>query len=122
MTRSRQVLGQAGEELAARLLGSKGYRLVGRNVRLKGGEIDIVAWDGHVLVFVEVRTRRGALYGSALESVDARKRERLMRLARAYLLANRISDVNCRFDVVSVTFRPGASSPEVNHVQDAFTA
>lgn len=120
MTKSRRVLGETGEELAARYLAQRGFRLVERNVRLQRGEIDIVAWDGPVLVFVEVRTRRGMQYGAPLESVDRRKRERLARLARAYVHSRRLSQINCRFDVVGVLYGKGAEHPVIEHVKDAF--
>lgn len=122
MTKSRQVLGETGEELAAALLVERGYRNIERNVRLPGGEIDIVAWDGPTLVFIEVRTRRGTGYGAPLESVDRRKQQRLVRLARAYVNQRRLFDVNCRFDVVSVMYRKGAAAPEIKHVIDAFSS
>ena len=59
MTQQRRRLGSLSEELAARFLRSQGYRIAERNVRLRRGEIDIVAWDGDVLVFVDVRSRKG---------------------------------------------------------------
>jgi putative endonuclease len=91
--------GDAAEELAARHLEANGYRIVARNVRSKLGELDIVARDGRVVCFVEVRARRD---GTAAESVDAGKRRRLARAAGRYLTAQHLSDAPCRFDVVTV--------------------
>ena len=122
MTQSRRVLGETGEELAARYLEAQGLRLLERNVRLRGGELDIVARDGPVLVFVEVRTRRGTRFGTPEESVDRRKQERLARLAREYLQDRRLSGVNCRFDVVSVLYLRGEPAPRILHIRDAFSA
>jgi putative endonuclease len=94
------VLGGDAEALAARHLESLGYRLVARNVRSRRGELDLVARDGKVLCFVEVRLRRTPAL--AAESVDARKQRSLIRAAQQYLAANRL-DVPCRFDVVTVS-------------------
>ena len=76
------MTGAAAEDLAARLLKRRGYSILARNVKSKVGEIDIVADDGGVLCFVEVRARRD---GTAAESVGATKRRRLMRAAEQYL-------------------------------------
>lgn len=121
MTRSRHILGRTGEELAARHLAQLGYEIVERNVSLKVGEIDIVARDGPVYVLVEVRTRRGEEWGSALASVDARKQRRLVRAARAYIAARGLYDATFRFDVVAITWDGAGSSPRIEHIEDAFT-
>jgi putative endonuclease len=101
----RRRLGAEGEAAAARHLAAAGYRVVARNVRADGVEIDLVVARGRTLAFVEVKTRRSRRAGSPEEAVDARKRARLVRGARAFLrehgaLARRARHV--RFDVVSV--------------------
>lgn len=90
--------GAAAEEAAARHLEARGYRILARNVKSKVGELDIVARDGRVVCFVEVRARRD---GRAAETVDARKQRKLARAAAHYLASQRI-DAPCRFDVVTV--------------------
>ncbi len=95
-------VGRAGEEAAARYLEAQGYRVVERNVRVRRGEIDIVAEDQGVLVFVEVKTRTGTGFGLAAEAVTPQKQRQLVRLAAAYLAARGWSDRLCRFDVVTV--------------------
>ncbi|MBP2017715.1 putative endonuclease [Symbiobacterium terraclitae] len=95
-------VGQEGEDAAAAYLASLGYRIVARNVRFRAGEIDLVAEDGGVLVFVEVKTRRGRGFGSPAEAVTAEKRRRLVRLASLYLARRGGPVPPCRFDVVSV--------------------
>lgn len=115
------VLGQSGEEEAARYLRKKGYRILDRNVRFPLGEIDIVARQGGVIRFIEVRTRRGqegAL--RALESVDSRKQRRLVRLASWYLKERNLAGCRVRFDVVAVSFCGAAASVTV--IRDAFEA
>jgi putative endonuclease len=112
-TERRRELGQAGEALAANLLTARGLRILDRNWRDgRRGELDIVAFDvatGQVVV-VEVRTRTGDRYGSALESVGPAKLARVRRLAAAWLAAHDVHG-NVRFDVVAVTvpWRGGAA-------------
>ncbi len=114
-TEHRRDLGRAGEDLAARLLEDHGLRVLDRNWRDgRRGELDIVAADpdGGGLVIVEVRTRTGSRFGSALESVDVRKIARVRRLAAAWLSAHDAHGP-VRFDVVAVTapWRPGPPAP-----------
>jgi len=103
---SRRV-GLEGENAAAAYLTSLGYRVIERNVRFRAGEIDLVAEDGGVLVFVEVKTRRGRGFGAPAEAVTAEKRRRLVRLASLYLARRGGQVPPCRFDVVSVEPGPG---------------
>ena len=93
--------GREGEDLAATFLASRGYRVVARNVRLPGGEIDLVCLDEGVLVVVEVKRRDSNAFGSALGAVDGRKRATLRRIAADYaqVVAPR---AKIRFDVVTV--------------------
>jgi putative endonuclease len=93
--------GRQAEDRAAALLADRGYRVVERNYRHAPGELDIVAWDGDVLVFVEVRARQSEEFGDVAESIGASKRATLIRTARAYLLAHDLEDVPVRFDVVT---------------------
>ena len=84
-TQKRRRLGLEGEERAAEYLEAKGYRIVARNVRADRVEIDLVARKGSLLVFVEVKSRRGTSHGLAAEAVDPRKQRRLRRGAWAWL-------------------------------------
>jgi putative endonuclease len=93
--------GQAGEERAATFLESSGYRIIRRNLRLPGGEVDVVCRDGNVIVFVEVKARWSARYGRALSAVNARKRATLRRLAADYVQIV-APNAPIRFDVVAV--------------------
>ncbi|MGH7715364.1 MAG: YraN family protein, partial [Vulcanimicrobiaceae bacterium] len=78
-------LARSGEDAAVALLVERGYQIVGRNVRLPGGEIDVVARDGETVVFIEVKARQSHRYGSALGAVDARKRRTLRKLAAEWM-------------------------------------
>jgi len=96
---ARQGDGRAAEAIAADHLSGRGLSIVGRNVRSRHGEIDIVARDGETLVFVEVRLRRPGRFGGAADSITAAKRARMTAAARDYL-ARQPRTPPCRFDVV----------------------
>lgn len=104
--------------MAERFLRDLHYRIVARNFRCRAGEIDLVALDGPVLVFVEVRSRRGTTAGTPLESVDGRKQAQVARVARHFLAARGLSERDARFDVVGIRF--DQDPPAVEHVQSAF--
>jgi putative endonuclease len=93
--------GSRGERIAAAYLQERGYRIVAWNVRLPGGEIDLIALEGGALVFIEVKRRDTGSFGRALHAVDARKRATLRALAADYaqVLAPR---AQIRFDVVTI--------------------
>lgn len=114
----RQLLGRTGEELAAQALEAAGFKIVARNFRTRLGELDLVARDGRVLVFVEVKARSGRAYGSGAEAVDWHKQQRLRRLACAFL-GEELNDTAIRFDVVDVSFWPG-ERPVLRHIANAF--
>lgn len=95
----RHRLGRRGEDAAAEHLRRRGLEILARNVRTAAGEIDIIALDADVVVFVEVKARRGA---GALEAVDRRKQQRLSRLALAFLARAGWLGRAARFDVVAV--------------------
>lgn len=108
--------GRWAEDAACRHLEGRGYRALARNVRLAGGEIDLVLRDGDVLVFVEVKAR--GREGSAAESVSADKRRRLGRAAAAWAATRGLPPGGCRFDVVTVEGR--GSDTRVSHLPHAF--
>ena len=95
--------GSRAELRAEHLLLEEGLQLVQRNFSCRSGEIDLIMRHGEQLVFVEVRYRKNALYGSALESVNRKKQQKLIATARYYLVQNKNQGANCRFDVVGIT-------------------
>ncbi|WP_289538875.1 YraN family protein [Pseudomonas sp. SO81] len=114
---SRQDSGRAAESLARDHLQRQGLRLLAQNWSCRGGELDLVMLDGDTVVFVEVRYRKHAAWGGALESVDARKRQRLILAAELFLQReNRWGKQPCRFDVVAIG--PGDSG--LNWLRNAF--
>lgn len=110
--------GQKGEELAAAHLAGAGYRIVERNYRCRLGEIDIVAWEGDILVFAEVKSRRSAAYGPPQLAVGMQKQKKISRIAMHYLAEKRLFGTSARFDVVAVMLLPGEARIEL--IRDAF--
>src|SRR5262245_65886879 len=117
MSNARQTLGQKGEDLACAELERRGYAIVERRYRRRGGELDIIARDGRTVVFVEVKAREGRDFGQATEAVTARKRRRMTGLALDYLARHRLTECACRFDVVSIHIENGL--PAIELVQNA---
>src|SRR5688572_16653818 len=95
----RQSLGILGENVACGELHRRGYAILARRYRTKYGEIDIVARDGDVTVFVEVKARDGQDFGGGAEAVTRWKQRRLTNMAMDYLARHRLFDRPCRFDV-----------------------
>ncbi|MES2625573.1 MAG: YraN family protein [Pseudomonadota bacterium] len=96
--------GRYYEALALRYLKSHGLRLVQKNYRCNAGEIDLIMLDKATLIFVEVRFREVEDFGSAIDSVDRRKQQKVLRAAQHYLLLNNFYDsYQCRFDVIGIT-------------------
>jgi putative endonuclease len=118
MSRARQELGKSGEDLACEELTRRGYAILARRYRRRGGELDIIARDGQTVVFVEVKTREGCEFGVGAESVTALKRRRMAAVALDYLARNRLTESPCRFDVVSIDMAEGG--PRIELYQNAF--
>ncbi|HEY7553978.1 MAG TPA: YraN family protein [Candidatus Binatia bacterium] len=115
---SKQALGREGERVAERYLKKKGYTLVERNYRCRGGEVDLIVLDRRVVVFVEVKTRTDHGFGNPLEAVEPKKQRRMILAARLFLHQKKLHERDARFDVVGISW-PGAE-PVVEHVQNAF--
>ncbi|MRR57027.1 MAG: YraN family protein [Deltaproteobacteria bacterium] len=113
-----KTLGARGEEIALAFLKKHSYRIVETNYRCKCGEIDIIARDRAVLVFVEVKTRRTASYGPPQLSVTPFKQRQISKAALTWLAKNRLMDSCARFDVVGVFLREGL--PVIEHIENAF--
>lgn len=118
----RAATGRWGERQAEQFLRQKGYRILGRRVRLgRRDELDLVARDGDVLVFVEVKTRESEAFGRPAAAVDAAKRHVLSRAAVHYLKTIRCPPVCFRFDVVEVVGSCTAPQPLIRHIENAFS-
>ena len=112
------ALGRRGEDLAHRYLRSAGLRIVARNYRPGGdSEVDIVARDGDTLVFVEVKSRMSAEFGSPDRAIDTEKQKHIVRAARSYTTRAGIEWNQVRFDTISIVF---THPPSIFHHKDAF--
>jgi putative endonuclease len=120
MSRDRQALGLAGEDLACRELERRGYEILARRYRRRGGEVDIVAREGATTVFVEVKTRDGLAFGAGGEAVSAFKRRRLTRMAHDYIARHGLDGRPCRFDVIAIEV--SGPSPRIEIYPNAFDA
>ncbi len=119
---SRNELGAEGERRAAAHLRRRGYRIVARNVRAAGIEMDLIARRGPMVVFVEVKTRRSRAFGRPEDAVDSRKRARLIRGAAAWLHENRRGIRRTRFDVIVCECRADERDWQLRHLEGAFDA
>lgn len=111
------ALGRKGEELAASLCTERGLSILELNHRTPLGEIDIIAKDGDVLVFIEVKTRAGNVYGAPFEAVTMRKKQKIRAVALSYLKRLK-KEVPVRFDVISISMQ--GKEPFLEYIQDAF--
>ena len=117
MARHNEI-GKKGEEIAVVHLRQLGWDILATNWRFKRAEVDIIAMDTNVLVFVEVKTRSTTYYGTPEQFVDARKKLFLAKAASAYM--EEIShDWEIRFDIISVLL-PQGKEQEIKHFKDAF--
>ncbi|HXF81599.1 MAG TPA: YraN family protein [bacterium] len=118
----RLQLGRIGELAAVAHLEALGYRILERNFRCPLGEIDVIAADRGITVFVEVKTRRTAAFGPPFEAITRRKQRRLARLAAAYLQGRGGLEAPARFDAVAVAVGPNGRVEAVELLVDAFAA
>ncbi|HTN70823.1 MAG TPA: YraN family protein [Methylomirabilota bacterium] len=118
MANVRQLFGKEGERLAERYLQQKGYKIVERNYRCRGGEVDLIVLDRKIIVFVEVKTRSDHRFGSPLEAVETRKQQKMIRAAQFFLHEKKLHSRDARFDVVGISWR--GQKPAVEHIENAF--
>jgi len=113
---AKDLLGREGEQAAVSYLEGRGFRILDRNWRCAGGEIDIVAVERHTFVVCEVKTRSGTRYGTPLDAVGRAKRLRLRRLAAQWLSAHGVRFDQIRIDVLGL-LRDGSGGFTVEHVR-----
>ncbi len=119
MATTKQHTGDKGENYACDLLVEKNFRIIERNYRYGHGEIDIVAEDKGVLVFVEVKTRKNLEFGPPISAITRGKQRQVRKIAEAYLIEHDIVETDCRFDAVGVLLQ-GNERPIINHIENAF--
>lgn len=118
----RRWFGSRAERATESHLRRLGFRVLGRNVRLPGGELDLIALDGEVIVFVEVRSTESADAARAALSVDDAKQRKLTTLAQMWLQSRRLLGQTARFDVLAVSWPAAAKTPTIEHHRNAFEA
>ncbi|MCH5159741.1 MAG: YraN family protein [Clostridiales bacterium] len=109
-----RIVGRRGEDSAIDYLKTQGYIILDRNYSCKMGEIDVVAWDGEFVVFIEVKSRKDTAFGLPREAVDWRKQKTIVKVAEYWLYKNKRTGFPVRFDVVELL------AGHVNHLVDAF--
>ena len=118
---STRKSGDEGEGIAKQHLVQLGLQIVETNYHYgKSGEIDIVARDGDVLVFCEVKMRTNDEYGDPEFAITRKKQLQIRRIAHAYLYERNIDDQECRFDVVAIKNYDNTPGPEINYIRNAF--
>jgi len=115
----RKELGRWGESLAAEHLQAKGYEIIARNWRTSRGEIDLIARAGQLLVFVEVKTRKGLSAGTPEEGMTFHKARKLFTLAQAYCYEKDIEDVEWRIDLIAVELDQAGRLLRCEHIPNA---
>jgi putative endonuclease len=111
--------GRLGEDAAACHLEANGWKIVARNYAVARGELDLVAWDGECMAFVEVKARRGEAFGQPVEAVHFRKRRELGRSARVWVDRQGSPELTYRLDVVGVLV--AGQNVRIHHVENAFS-
>lgn len=118
-SKNRKILGDWGEKLAVEYLQNHGYVIIESNYRCRYGEIDIVAKEGPVWCFVEVKTRKSPRFGRGFESITTIKRMHITKTAVFFLNQRRLDDAPARFDVVSIDFYTGTEY-KIELIKNAF--
>lgn len=113
--------GELGEEISVNFLISRGYRILERNFRCKGGEVDIIARDpgDKSLVFIEVKARKGLSYGVPQLAVTPFKQRQISKASLTWLSKNRLHDTNARFDVIAILLHTDGQHA-IDHIKNAF--
>lgn len=111
-----QSLGKYGEDAATKLVEEKGYIILERNYRALGTEIDIIAMNRGILVFIEVKTRTSRKYGNAYEAVNSFKMKNIINTSLSYIMKNNLESSQVRYDIIEVYVNENL----INHIENAF--
>ncbi len=120
LTQRRISIGRQGEKIAQEHLRQKQYAILQTNFCCKLGEIDIIARDKHIVVFVEVRTKTSTVYGPAYNSVTYHKQQQVRRVALYYISKYNLVKTQFRFDVIGIVLDPQTGQHHLDHIQNAF--
>jgi putative endonuclease len=111
-------IGKIGEDLAANFLEKNGYTIIERNYHFGHGELDIIAEKNNMLIFIEVKTKKHGDFGDPINWIKRGKQLQMGKIARGYLYDQNMTDRDCRFDVILVTWEHGLW--KINHIENAF--
>lgn len=112
------AIGNNGEELACKYLINKGYKIIRRNFHFgRYGEIDIISEFNNTLIFIEVKYRKSLTFGSPVCAISVAKQKSLRKSAEGYLYVNKITDKDCRFDLIAIDASSG--TPKIEHIENA---
>ena len=114
----RKKMGSLGENLSCRFLERSGFKIIARNWRNGHDEIDIIAIDGDILVFVEVRLRKSNALVNGYQSISTHKKEALRRACESYLEKFASDVATYRFDVIDVEYDYGTETSKINHFEN----
>jgi len=112
-------IGKKGETAAAKYLEKLGWKILEQNYRTSRGEIDLIAQDRDLLVFVEVKSYSCRSFYLPSFSIDKNKRQCIIKAAKVYLFSKKVRDVNCRFDVVTI-YKDSHGNEKIEHYKNAF--
>jgi putative endonuclease len=115
-----QKLGRYGEMLACEFLARRGYKIIDKNFRTRGGEIDIIAREGAVLIFVEVKTRTNNKFGEPEEAIDFYKQNKLAKTAEYYLAYRDAPETDYRIDSIAIEVDLRNKKAKIRHKKDIF--
>lgn len=113
-------IGNLGEELSVKYLKNNNYRILNKNFRCKGGEIDIITIKNSIISFVEVKSRFFTSFGNPIESITYSKQLKIINSAKFYIFKNNLYSYNIRFDVIEIIFDLNSTNYTINHIKDAF--
>lgn len=117
--KSHREIGNNGEDLACTFLESKGWQILDRNFFFDRAEVDIIAQDGPVIVFLEVKLRSSIKFGQPFEYVTETKVKNVFKAAEAWIRENDMHDSPVRFDIIGIIKKKN-KAPEFNHIEDAY--
>lgn len=116
---NKKDIGNYGEKIATDFLIEKGFKIIEQNYHFGHGEIDIIAKDNNVLVFVEVKTRKNLEFGDPILAVTKNKQRQLKKIAEAYLYEKEITNTDCRIDVIGILLYKNLP-PKITYIENAF--
>ncbi|MFH1429767.1 MAG: YraN family protein [Candidatus Margulisiibacteriota bacterium] len=119
MNKSTRELGYEGESIAQQYLEKHGYQIIDNNFTVKGGEIDLIAYEGGYLVFIEVKNHSREDYGTMLQKINKKKQGRIAYAAKVYLARRGNMEIPCRFDVIAILNMPDGQK-DIELIKDAF--